>query len=80
MREDIRGDKKAIPYNLEYYLTKSQLTANSILKQLGWTLCFIRRPAFAIPTVVMVDTSGKRFAILTRDGDLDTETPLKVRA
>jgi hypothetical protein len=60
-------------------LTELQKLTIGRLSNFGWTLNFVRRPPFLDPIVVVRDPSGKDFAILTEDGQLDRDTDLRMR-
>ena len=74
-----RLDQKAIPDDIKSQLTTEQLLTVNRLEGFGWSIKFVRRPLFQEHTVVLFDPSGKRHAILEKDGSLDTTTEIPVR-
>ena len=79
MERYIRGDKRPVPFNLRKHLNEEQLLAVQILKQLGWSIYFVRRPRFEKSTVVMVDENRKHYGLLMSDGDLNTNLHIPMR-
>lgn len=76
----IRGEKSPVPINPDKYLNDDQLIAVQVLKQLGWSIYFVRRPRFQVPTIVMIDDNNQQIGLLMEDGDLDTSTHIPLRA
>jgi hypothetical protein len=74
-----RLDQKAVPDDIKSRLTTEQLLTVNRLEGFGWSIKFVRRPLFQDHTVVLFDPSGKRHAILEKDGSLDTTTEIPVR-
>ena len=74
-----RIDQKAVPDDIKALLTTEQLLTVARLEGFGWSIKFVRRPLFQYHTVVLFDPSGKRHAILEKDGSLDTSTDIHVR-
>jgi len=74
-----RIDQKAVPDDIKALLTSEQLLTVARLEGFGWSIRFVRRPLFQDHTVVLFDPSGRRHAILGKDGSLDTSTDLQVR-
>jgi hypothetical protein len=74
-----RIDQKAVPDDIKALLTSEQLLTVARLEGFGWSIKFVRRPLFQDHVVVLFDPSGKRHAILEKDGSLDTTTEIQVR-
>ena len=74
-----RIDQKAVPDDIKALLTTEQLLTVARLEGFGWSIQFVRRPLFQDHTVVLFDPSGKRHAILEKDGSLDTTTDIQIR-
>ena len=74
-----RLGKKAIPDDIEAKLTELQKLTIGRLSNFGWSIDFVRRPPFLAPTVVVRDPSGKDYAIVGEDGQLDRDTDLEIR-
>lgn len=79
MEPHIRGEKRPVPFNTDKYLNDNQLIAVQVLKQLGWSIYFVRRPRFQSPTIVMIDEKKQQIGLLTDDGDLDADTRISIR-
>ena len=75
----LRGEKSRLPRKLGKYLNVRQLGALETFAPFGWSLAFVRRPAFQTPTVVMVNESGNKYAVLLEDGSLDQNAEITIR-
>ena len=50
------------------YLNVAQMKTFTNMTQYGWKLYFIRRSLLRKPTVVMINNSGTRVAVIEQDG------------
>jgi hypothetical protein len=60
-----------IPADLGKYLNDLQMSGLKEVEPLGWSLKYIRRPAFQKPCVVLVYSDGTRLGLLEEDGSLN---------
>jgi hypothetical protein len=60
-----------VPANLGKYLNDLQMSGLEKVEHMGWSLKYIRRPAFQTPYVVLVYSDGKRLGVLEEDGRLN---------
>lgn len=74
-----RSGEKPRASGLRSQLNEDQLFELAALERFGWELKFIRRPPFQKAIPVVVDSDGKRFAVLRDDGSLDEHPPFDVR-
>lgn len=74
-----RGPPADDPQALRAGLTPAQLEALQTLEFFGWTLAFVRRPAFQDPVPVVFDRDGRRHAVLRADGTLDESPGVRLR-
>ena len=74
-----RGVQKAIPIELSRYLNQSQLLALNSLESFGWHLCFVRRPLFMQPIVVVFNSDSTQHAQLEEDGSVNLKPALRLR-
>ena len=78
-KEDARGSRSALPYDVLYYLNDVQRLALHSLENFGWQLAFIRRPLFVPPVVVVKNVEQSKFAILEEDGSVNLSPSTKWR-
>ena len=64
-----RGTQAAVPYGYETLLTEDQRLRIDACLRFGWELHFIRRPLFATPTAVLLDSNNKTWEVLA-NGEL----------
>lgn len=74
-----RGAQKAIPIDLSRYLNESQLLALHSLESFGWHLCFVRRPLFMQPVVIVANSEASQHAQLEEDGSVNLKPTLHLR-
>ncbi|HSC69338.1 MAG TPA: hypothetical protein VLC79_16720 [Cellvibrio sp.] len=74
-----RGAQKAVPIDLSRYLNESQLLALHSLESFGWQLCFVRRPLFMQPVVVVANSEATQYAQLEEDGSVNLKPTLILR-
>ncbi|MCE3253220.1 MAG: hypothetical protein K0Q67_2240 [Cellvibrio sp.] len=74
-----RGVQKAVPIDLGRYLNESQLLALHSLESFGWHLCFVRRPLFMQPIVIVANSGSSQHAMLEEDGSVNLKPPLQLR-
>ena len=77
--DDRRGIQKAVPIDLGRYLSESQLLALHSLESFGWQLCFVRRPLFMQPIVVVINPESTQLAVLEEDGSVNLKPQLHIR-
>jgi hypothetical protein len=63
-----------VPADLGKYLNNLQMAGLKEVEPLGWSLKYIRRPAFQKPCVVLVYSDGAKLGLLEEDGSLN-ESP-----
>ena len=71
MIESRRVGIAPVPANLGKYLNDLQMSGLKKIEHMGWSLIYIRRPAFQTPSVVLVYSDGKRLGVLEEDGRLN---------
>ena len=76
-----RREKKLppIPVNYLEYLNDDQRAALRQIESYGWTLKFIRRPLFQIPTIVVINADGTQYGVLEDDGRMNLDHDLIIR-
>ncbi len=79
-RERRRQSENADAAALRAGLNPQQLAALQTLEHFQWTLSFVRRPMFDAPVPVVVDRTGKRYAVLEADGSLNENPGFKIRS
>lgn len=77
--KDRRIGLEAIPKDLRDRMTELQRHALVGLEGFGWSVKFVRRPLFLDQVIVLVDPSGKEFAVLQEDGSVDRDADLETR-
>ena len=75
-----RGKDTPIPDDLTIYLNRMQLLALCQAEAADWHLQFVRRPAFADPTVVIASSDHRQIAIVTQNGTIDSQPAIQVRS
>lgn len=78
-KEEVRGSRSALPYDVYYYLNEVQRLALHSLGNFGWQLVFIRRPLFVPPMIVVRNTEQSKFAVLEEDGSVNLSPLAKWR-
>ena len=73
-----KGDKPT-PDNLEDYLNTDQLVALHKIEGFGWSLKYIRHPAFQETVVVVTNPEGNSIGILEDDGRVNLQPDIKTR-
>ena len=76
---DRRDGHKAVPSNLEDYLTAEQMRAFHVMQDFGWRMYFVRRPLFQHPTAVMINDEGTRIGLLEEEGHFDMNPVVELR-
>ncbi len=76
---DKRSGKTPVPLNLRSLLSEQQLMSVQQMTHFGWHLAFVRRDELSNPVVVVANGSENRFAVLSRDGVIDTSADVSVR-
>ena len=71
MVESRRVGVPPIPADLGKYLNDLQKSGLREVEVMGWSLKYIRRPAFQTPSVVLVYSDGTRLGLLEEDGSLN---------
>lgn len=79
MDQDKRHNSEPIPSNLEDWLTQDQVMALKQVENFGWSLKFVRRPAFQDPVVVLYSADGNKIGVMGKDGKIDMNPDIKVR-
>lgn len=69
----------AIPEDIRAQMTELQRHALASLAGFGWSINFVRRPLFQEQVIVLVDPSGKQYAILMDDGTIDRNIDFTMR-
>ena len=70
---------KPVPDNIYAMLNECQKLALSRFESFGWSVRFVRRFNLGKPLIIVGDPSGKNYAVLDEDGNLDRTTKLKIR-
>jgi hypothetical protein len=68
-----------VPADLGKYLNDLQLSGLREVEHKGWSLKYIRRPAFQTPYVVLVYSDGKKLGLLEEDGRLNQNAMIPQR-
>ncbi len=68
-----------IPADLGAYLNDLQMTGLRKVEEMGWSLKYVRRPAFQTPTVVLVYSDGYRLGLLEDNGMLNEHAMIRER-
>lgn len=68
MMKQERGKLPPVPDNWREYLTNEQEINLGLLQNFGWTINFIRRPAFE-EVVVVLEHPTQGYRLLDKDGD-----------
>ena len=79
MVESRRVGIAPVPVNLGKYLNDLQMSGLKEVEQLGWSLKYIRRPAFQKTSVVLVYRNGSRLGLLEEDGSLNQNPRISER-
>ncbi len=79
MIDEKRKGDSPIPENMDSYLTEDQLAQVHTIERFGWTLKYVRRPAFEEPVVIVQGGDGNSIGVLDKDGRLNLETDITVR-
>ena len=74
-----RGNKAAIPPNLNAVLTRDQSVALRKVENFGWTLAFVRQPLFETAIAVVASPDRQRYAVLESDGELNMNPQIVIR-
>jgi hypothetical protein len=74
-----RSSEPARGSQLRNELSEEQRFELATLEHFGWQLKFIRRPMFAAPIPVVVDSDTQRHAVLQPDGSLDENPEFDIR-
>jgi hypothetical protein len=74
-----RKGVKPVPDHIYATLNEVQRLTLSRLESFGYSIRFVRRFNVGKPLVIVGDASGKSYAILDEDGNLDKSTPLTIR-
>ncbi|MFT5083891.1 MAG: hypothetical protein ACI9Y1_001943 [Lentisphaeria bacterium] len=74
---DKRMGADSIPVNLKEYLNQDQMVSLRQMESFGWHLAFVRRNALHCPVAVVANSLT--FAVLERDGSINTDTDLGIR-
>ena len=77
--DDKRGSNIAIPKNIEDYLTEEQKDALNNLERFGWSIQYIRRPAFQQVQILLSNDNGKTIGLLEEDGRINTNPDTAIR-
>ena len=77
-QEKRRGDSP-LPDNLEQVLNEAQRQALPGVRLAGWKLCFLRRPMFQEPVLVLHHPLENHTAILDTDGKIRRRPDLRMR-
>jgi hypothetical protein len=78
MDNDKRTGQQAIPDNLEDWLSQDQLDALHQIRNFGWEIKFIRRPAFQDP-IVVIYCSDSNIGVLEKDGKINMNPDITIR-
>jgi hypothetical protein len=68
-----------VPADLGKYLNDLQMAGLRDVEHLGWSLKYIRRPAFQKPSIVLVYRHGSKLGLLEEDGSLNQNPRLPQR-
>ncbi len=68
-----------IPGDLGAYLNDLQMTGLRKVEEMGWSLKYVRRPAFQTPTVVLIYSDGYRLGLLEDNGMLNEHAMIRER-
>ena len=79
MDNEKRHNDDPIPENLEDWLTQDQLDALKQIRNFGWELKFVRRPAFQDPVAIIFCDNGKKIGVLEKDGKIDMNPDITIR-
>ena len=80
MDGDKRKGDRPVPDNLDEILTEEQQCKLRQLEGFGWRLEFVRRPLFQEPVSVVCDAEGRKIGTLEKDGSVNMEPDIKLRA
>lgn len=74
-----RGRQAPIPATIESILTPEQSLALRKIETFGWRLAFVRQPQYAPTVAMVVSPDRKRYAVLERDGEVNTDHGITLR-
>ncbi len=74
-----RRGELPVPLNLRSLLSEQQLSSVRQMECFGWRLAFVRRADNQIPMVVIANKNEKKFALLEKDGSINTSCRLDIR-
>ena len=79
MQQEKRKGGPAVPGNLGDILDPVQMMALRQMENFGWYVCFVRRPLFQEPVVVICNDAGDRYGVLRSDGHVDMAADFELR-